>query len=97
MVKNHCKYLSVGQKDVCGKNCMGEYCAEHNRRLKQYESPPKPCIVCGVGTFRSVQICTLCTPGGRYSNERYEAKIRKIAYLANQDYDIVRNNLVKCV
>lgn len=96
MVKNHCKYLSVGQKNVCGKNCVGEYCAVHNMRLKTYVNPPSPCIVCGAGTFRSIQICAECTPGGRYSDKRYDAKIRKIAYQNNQDYDTVRSNLVKC-
>ena len=97
MVMNHCKYLTVGQKNVCGNKCRGDYCAVHNARLKTYVNPPSPCIVCGAGTFRSVQICSDCTPGGRYSNKRYDEKIRKIASQRNEDYDTVRNKMINLI
>ena len=75
--KNKCGYWPVGAKQVCGKNCVDTYCAGHNKVMKNRDTPPQPCIKCGTGTFRSIQICTYCTPGGQYSAERYDAKIKK--------------------
>ena len=93
-MKNKCSYLVIGSKEFCGKSCMGQYCGGHIRTVKKHNGEPRPCIKCGAGTYRSIQVCTYCTPGGQYSAARYDTKIRKIAYLANQDYTIVRDNLV---
>ena len=95
-MKNKCGYLVIRRAEFCNKSCLKQFCGGHNVTVKKHKISPSPCIKCGVGTYRSIQICTYCTPGGQYSSDRYEAKIRKIAYLANQDYTIVRDNLVKC-
>ncbi|KAK3798486.1 hypothetical protein RRG08_051468 [Elysia crispata] len=57
---NICPWLKVNSLEICGKNCVYEYCGTHRQQLRMGRKSPVPCKYCGVGTGSATLRCRSC-------------------------------------
>jgi len=55
---NRCQFLKLGSTELCGRNCQGELCANHNLCMRR--GGTHPCTGCGIGVKSKVRLCMSC-------------------------------------
>ena len=58
LANNKCKWLVYRTINKCNKNCVGNYCALHNGRIK-IGMKTFPCYLCGIG-ISHLGVCCIC-------------------------------------